>query len=125
MKIHAGDWVQVRCAEEILATLDKNGRLDGLPFMPQMFSYCGQSFRVVSSAYKICDTVSGNYKGLRLPDSIHLDIRCDGQAHGGCQAACLIFWKTAWLKPVEAPGLAKSSPQGSSSEHDASHESAC
>ena len=107
MTIHAGDWVQVRSADEILTTLDKNGRLEGLPFMPQMFSYCGKSFRVVSSAYKTCDTVSGRYRGRRLPDSVHLDLRCDGQAYGGCQAACLIFWKTAWLKPAEVPGLGK------------------
>ena len=24
-------------------------------------------------------------------------------AHGGCQAGCLIFWKTAWLRPVDGP----------------------
>ena len=30
-----------------------------------------------------------------------LDLRCDGKAYGGCQAACLIFWKEAWLKPVK------------------------
>lgn len=107
MKMHAGDWVEVRSAEEILATLDRKGRLEGLPFMPQMFSHCGQRFRIVSSAYKTCDTVSGHYRGRRLPDAVHLDIRCDGQVYGGCQAACLIFWKTAWLKPTEGPGSAK------------------
>ena len=32
---------------------------------------------------------------------VHLELRCDGQAYGGCQAACLIFWKEAWLKPVD------------------------
>jgi hypothetical protein len=28
-------------------------------------------------------------------------VRCDGGGHGGCQAACLIFWKHAWLRKVE------------------------
>ena len=28
-------------------------------------------------------------------------MRCDGQAHGGCQAACLVYWKEAWLQRVE------------------------
>jgi hypothetical protein len=107
MRLRAGDWVQVRRKDEILRTLDKSGRLEGLPFMPQMFSYCGQRFRVHSSAYKTCDTVSGHYRGLRLPDAVHLDIRCDGKAYGGCQAGCLIFWKNAWLKPVEGPLLPK------------------
>lgn len=103
MKMCTGDWVEVRSKEEILSTLDRSGRLDGLPFMPQMFKHCGQRFRVQNSAYKSCDTVSGDYAGLRLPDAVHLDIRCDGQAYGGCQAGCLIVWKNAWLKPVNGP----------------------
>jgi hypothetical protein len=105
MKVHAGDWVEVRSKEEILGTLDHGGRSDNLPFMPQMFEYCGKRFRVQSRAYKTCDTVSGHYVGRRLPDGVHLDIRCDGRAYGGCQAGCLIFWKSAWLKPVDGPGL--------------------
>jgi hypothetical protein len=110
MKTCAGDWVEVRSKEEILRTLDKNGRLDELPFMPQMFEHCGQRFRVRSSAYKTCDTVSGHYVGRRLPDTVHLDVRCDGQAYGGCQAGCLIFWKNAWLKPVDGPVRAPHTP---------------
>ena len=98
-KLRAGDWVEVRSRDEILATLDKNGRLEGLPFMPQMFQYCGQRFRVFKRAHKTCDTVNVT-GGRRLANGIHLDLRCDGQAYGGCQAACLIFWKEAWLKPV-------------------------
>ena len=37
LKLKAGQWVEVLSKEEILSTLDKNGQLDGLPFMPQMF----------------------------------------------------------------------------------------
>jgi hypothetical protein len=69
--------------------------------MPQMFQYCGQRFKVYKRAHKTCDTVSGNWGGRRLSNGVHLDLRCDGQAYGGCQAGCLIFWKQAWLKPVD------------------------
>lgn len=103
MKARAGDWVEVLSKEEILRTLDENACLDGLPFMPQMFKYCGQRFRIYKTAYKTCDTVSGHYAGRRLEDGYHLDLRCDGHAYGGCQAGCLIFWKAAWLKPVDGP----------------------
>ena len=102
MQLCAGDWVEVRSKAEILSTLDENGRLEGLPFMPQMFQYCGKRFQVNKRAHKTCDTVSGAYVGLRLRGGIHLEHRCDGQAYGGCQAGCLIFWKDAWLKPVDA-----------------------
>jgi hypothetical protein len=69
--------------------------------MPEMFNYCGRRFQVYKRAHKTCDTVSGNMLNRRLPEGIHLDLRCNGQAHGGCQAGCLIFWKQAWLKPIE------------------------
>ena len=72
-----GDWVEVRSKEEILHTLDVKGRLDGLPFMPQMFQYCGQRFRVYKRAHKTCDTVNGT-GGRRLASGLHLDLRCDG-----------------------------------------------
>jgi len=98
----AGDWVEVRSKEEILRTLDKRGQLDGLPFMPQMFQYCGKRFKVFKRAHKTCDTIgtTRDYPGRSLKGGIHLDLRCDGQAYGGCQAACLIFWKEQWLKRV-------------------------
>jgi hypothetical protein len=99
-ELRAGEWVEVRSKQEILRSLDKNGRLDGLPFMPQMFQYCGQRFRVFKRAHKTCDPVWGRGVGRRLSNGVHLDLRCDGKAYGGCQAACLIFWKEAWLKPV-------------------------
>jgi hypothetical protein len=110
MGMHVGDWVEIRGKDEILATLDHNSRLDELPFMPQMFQYCGKRFRVHKSAYKTCDTVSGHYSGRRLADAVHLDIRCDGRAYGGCQAGCLIFWKLAWLKPVDGSVQATRTP---------------
>ncbi|HWG97209.1 MAG TPA: hypothetical protein VN647_09015 [Nitrospira sp.] len=101
MKLKAGDWVEVKSKEEILATLDKNGRLEEMPFMPQMFEYCGQRFKIYKRAHKTCDTVYP-IRGRHLSDAVHLDVRCNGASYGGCEASCLIFWKTTWLKPVNA-----------------------
>lgn len=45
-----------------------------------------------------------------MTNAVHLtDVRCDGRAHGGCQAGCLIFWKDAWLERVndEAESLSR------------------
>lgn len=100
--LRAADWVEVRAKHEILRSLDSQGRLDGLPFMPQMFKFCGQRFQVFKRAHKTCDTVNGT-RGRRLEDTVHLEVRCDGAAYGGCEAACLIFWKEAWLKNVDGP----------------------
>lgn len=111
--LNGGIWVEVRSKQEILATLDSSGRLDNMPFMPEMLEYCGQRFQVLKSAYKSCDTVSGRYIGLSLKDGVHLGPRCSGLHHGGCQAQCLIFWKEAWLKPVDGPGTSDNQPSAS------------
>jgi hypothetical protein len=98
--LRAGELVEVRSRAEILSTLDKNGRLDELPFMPQMLQYCGQMLRVRKRAHKLCDTVHGS-GGRRMSNAILLeDLRCDGDAYGGCEMRCAIVWKEAWLKRV-------------------------
>jgi hypothetical protein len=99
--LRAGDWVEVRSADEILATLDDRQGLDGLPFMPEMLQYCGKRFKVFKSAHKTCDTIERWFVMRRMTSAVHLEgLRCDGNAHDGCQAGCLIFWKDAWLKRV-------------------------
>ena len=100
LRLRAGEWVEIRSKAEILATLDEQGRLDGLPFMPEMLAFCGQRVRVYKVAHKTCDTIK-TYTNRHMPDAVHLEgLRCDGAAHGGCQARCLLFWKEAWLRRV-------------------------
>lgn len=103
--LRAGDWVEIRGEAEILATLDERGCLEGVPFMPEMLQFCGQKVRVDKIAHKTCDTIK-TYTNRHMPNAVHLDgLRCDGAAHGGCQARCLLFWKEAWLRrlpPSEA-----------------------
>lgn len=69
--------------------------------MPEMLQYCGRRLRVYKRAHKTCDFVT--FTGIRrLSRTVHLeDVRCDGSAHGGCQADCLIYWKEAWLRRVD------------------------
>lgn len=101
--LSAGDWVEVKSAEEIRRTLDPAAQLEGMPFMPEMLRFCGQRFRVEKRAHKTCDTVD-YIGGRRLRSAVHLEgLRCGGQAHGGCQALCLLFWKEAWLRKVDGP----------------------
>jgi hypothetical protein len=101
--LHIGDLVEVLSPREILATLDERGELESLPFMPEMLQSCGKRFRVDKVAVKACDTItnSGMY---RMHNAVHLsNSRCDGSAHGGCQAACNIYWKEAWLRKIAGP----------------------
>jgi hypothetical protein len=100
-RFRAGDLVLIRSKEEILGTLDQDGCLDGMPFMPEMLQYCGQHFRISAVAHKTCETALKTYKGRRLQSTVHLaGLRCDGSAHGGCEADCNLFWNDEWLKPA-------------------------
>jgi len=109
-KLKVGDWVEIRSKEEILQTLDRHGCLDGTPFMPEMFRFCGKKFQVYKRAHKTCDYSGPVARSRRLDRTVHLPTRCDGEAHGGCQAGCLLYWKHEWLKPVDespAPGFSR------------------
>jgi hypothetical protein len=116
LNLRAGELVEVRGADEILRTLDERGMLDSLPFMPEMLSFCGKRFRVYRRADKACDTIDwGTLR--RMENAVHLEaLRCDGSAHGGCQAGCLIYWKEAWLKRVSAPASGPASVQSPSAD---------
>ena len=95
-----GDWVEVRPMAEILPALDGTNSLAGLPFMPEMAEFCGKRFRIVKLAHKTCDP-TGCSNLRRMENAVHLDARCDGSGHDGCEARCLLIWKTDWLKRVE------------------------
>src|SRR6478735_2986468 len=102
LNLRVGELVQVRSADEILATLDERGELDSLPFMPEMLRFCGKQFPVYRRADKACDTIDWAVL-RRMENAVHLaQGRCDGSAHGGCQAGCLLYWKEAWLERVPA-----------------------
>jgi hypothetical protein len=111
-RFRTGDLIEVRSKEEILATLDEHGCVDGMPFMPEMLRYCGRRFRVSAVAHKTCETAYQTYQGRRLANAVHLEgLRCDGSAHGGCQADCNLFWKDVWLKRA-GPGAEPPARQG-------------
>jgi hypothetical protein len=68
-----------------------------------MFQFCGKRMRVFKRAHKTCDTIH-NSGGRAMHAAVHLEhARCDGASYGGCGAACMIFWKEAWLKRVDQP----------------------
>jgi hypothetical protein len=100
-----GDVVRVRSREEILATLDETGALRGQVFMPEMLQFCGRELPVAARAHKTCDIIGLTGTSRRLTDTVHLTgTRCDGGAHGGCQAGCLLFWPEEWLEWPDASG---------------------
>ena len=104
-KLYPGDWVEVKTPGDILPTLDADGALDRLPFMPEMVQFCGRRFQVSQRVFKTCYyTIRGSsgMRKFRADDVVILEgVRCSGAEHDGCEKACLIFWREAWLRKVE------------------------
>lgn len=112
MSLHAGDLVQVRSAQEILATLDQNGALDSLVFMPEMLDFCGSWMRVRRGAMQVCtdnarippgESRVRHFLGgdvFVLENAVLENARCSGEAHGACQRGCTLFWKERWLRKI-------------------------
>jgi len=100
--------VEIRSFDEICSTLDESGCFEGLPFMPEMSDVCGQRAVVFRCVDKIYDY--GRTKKLRrLSNTVLLaGLRCNGSAHGGCQAGCYVLWKTVWLRPVGSGSRSRS-----------------
>ncbi|WP_019140753.1 hypothetical protein [Noviherbaspirillum massiliense] len=104
-----GDLVEVRSWAEIRATLDEQGCLEQLPFMPEMLAMCGRRAYVFRCAHRLFDYRKS--RRMRHMDGAVLlvDAVCSGSAHGGCEASCHTLWKAAWLKRIE-PAEAPASP---------------
>lgn len=106
--LRVGELVEVRSFEEIRQTLDGEGRLDGLPFMPEMLEYSGKRFRVHGRADRTCVET---HKARGMNNTVWLEnVRCGGGAHDECKIGCLIFWKESWLKRVTEESLPLPAP---------------
>lgn len=102
--LRPGDLVEVKTPSEILPTLDSEGSLNGLPFMPEMVRFCGKRFRVARHVVKTCCYIDGgtNMRAFRVEDVFTVeDVRCSGDLHDSCPKGCMVFWRDAWLRKVQ------------------------
>jgi hypothetical protein len=96
--LKVGDVVRVKSRDEILATLDERASVRGMPFMPEMLAFAGQEMTVDAVVNRTCDTINDTGTTRGMSGTVHLSgSRCDGSAHGGCQARCLLYWREEWL----------------------------
>ena len=98
--LKAGDMVRVRSLNEIRENLDKNGKLNGMLFIPDMAQYCGGTYRVFKRVNKIFNT--REWKMKKCKDIVLLEgLFCHGYGEFlGCDRSCFFFWKEAWLEKI-------------------------
>lgn len=99
INLQPGDLVEVRSAEEILATLDEKGKNKGMVLMPQMLGFAGKRFKVYKKMERILIENTGEIR--KMKNTVLLEgLMCDGY-NGACDRSCFFFWREAWLKKVE------------------------
>lgn len=102
--LKAGDLVRVRSEEEIMATLDKNGKLKGCGFMKNngQHLYCGSVQRVHNTVNLFIDerdmSAARKAKGLVMLEGVVCE---GGEGIGRCDRSCLMFWREEWLEKIE------------------------
>ena len=100
--LKAGDWVRVRSAEEVRATLGPNGRNLGLSFEPEMALLIGQVRQVETVVERMIHEETGRM--ITLLRTVQLkDTYCKGVCAKLCPRANPLFWREAWLERVDAP----------------------
>ena len=101
LSLQAGEYIEVKSEDEILKTLDENGKLNGLTYIPAMRDFCGKRFKVFKRMETMYQEESGKVR--RLKHTVLLDgVHCDGMLMR-CDRACFFFWREAWLRRVDAP----------------------
>jgi len=108
VNLEPGELVEVRSVKEIFATLDRDGKLKGLRFTPEMSKYCGKKLRVYRRIKKIIIETTGEMRNMKSPTVLLEGSICDGSAHSGCERSCFLFWREEWLKMVPPENQQKS-----------------
>lgn len=101
LNLKAGEWVRVKTKEEIVSTLDRQGRNRGLAFTIEMLSFCRGTYRVLRRLDKMIHEPTR--KLVDVQDTVILDqVTCDGchVFRGGCPRENYYYWREIWLQRI-------------------------
>ena len=104
LALQPGEWVEIKSAREIAATLDQNHKNRGLLFSVYMAPFCGGRYRVKSRMTNFIDEHTGNMR--ELEHTVILEgVTCTGETTSGkCRRSECHYWREIWLKRAECSG---------------------
>lgn len=103
LDIQPGEFVQIKSYDEILATLSKKNKNQGLSFDPEMVPYCGSVRRVIARVERIID--DRTCKMIRIAsDCLMLEGTVCQSRYGNnrlfCPRMASAYWREIWVKRV-------------------------
>jgi hypothetical protein len=96
----------VKSAEEIEATLNRDGKYRGLYFDREMLPFCGKTYRVKKRIERIIDDHTGAVIEMKSDCVTLEDVVCSGEhsfSRYFCPRAIQPYWRECWLRRVPAP----------------------
>lgn len=101
LSLEPGEWVRVKTKDEIVRTLNREGKNRGLGFTVEMLPFCSREFRVLKRVEKIIHEPSQKLIGVE--DTVILEnVTCDGchSPRGGCPKDNYLYWREVWLERI-------------------------
>ena len=99
--------------EEILATLNTEGKNRGMSWDAEMVPYCGKTFRVLKRVSKIIDERTGEMQEMKTPCIILDSVICESR-YSACRMFCprsiYSYWREIWLERVAPVAATAASP---------------
>lgn len=97
LNLRPGELVEVKGEQEVLATLDENGRNKGLLWMNGMRKFCGKRYTVFRRLETVLLESNGELR--RMKNTVLLkNVICDGREFYDCDRSCFYYWREAWLR---------------------------
>jgi hypothetical protein len=104
LDLQVGEWVEVKSADEIRATLGPDAKNRGLYFDMEMVKFCGEKFRVQRRVLRLIDEPTGKMMEMKNPCIVLEGAQCRGECTPrrlACPRAIDSYWREIWLKRAE------------------------
>jgi hypothetical protein len=103
--IREKDWVRVKSKGEIAQIVDYKDSSGGCVFAPEMYSFCGKTYRVykiVNSFYDEVKEKECKCRNIFLLDGAFCSGKRKALPHD-CDRNCFYFWHHSWLEKIDKP----------------------
>lgn len=106
LDLKPGEWVEIKPAAEILATITRKGFNRGMRYDMEMSKYSGERHRVQMRVDRLINEQTGKMMEMKNPCIQLEQVYCRAQctpSRLGCPRASNTYWREIWLRRVGGP----------------------
>ena len=104
LDLSPGEWVRIKPAEEIVATLNKQNKNRGMWFDPGQVPNCGRTFQVRRRVTRLIEERTGELITMQNPCITLEGTLCNPEFADRrllCPRNIPAFWREAWLERID------------------------